>query len=165
MPPKKHKGAHSDTHPTLSYTSSRPSPVTGATHRSSLFSSSSFSYARLSTATNDLWKSYCANTSNSLLIIDAFLVFLMYVGGVQSVYACLTGGYPFNSFLAGFSAAVGQFVLAGMTHCCSRANWKASLRSQVDKANRTEFPEISPERYSTPRNLVLTDQGICGFRV
>ena len=41
-------------------------------------------------------------------------MFLMYVGGVQFVYACLTGGYPFNSFLAGFTAAVGQFVLAGM---------------------------------------------------
>ena len=148
MAPKKHKGAHSDTHPTLSYTSSRPSSVAGATHRSSLLSS--FSYARLSIATNDLWKSYWANTPNSLLIIDAFLVFLMYVGAVQFVYACLTGGYPFNSFLAGFSAAVGQFVLAGMTRCCSSANWEASLRSQVDKANRTEFPEISPERYLLP---------------
>ena len=111
MAAKKHKGGHSDTHPTLSYTSSRPSPIPGSTHRSS----SSFSYARLSTATTDLWKSYRANTPNSLLIIDAFLVFLMYVGGVQFVYACLTGGYPFNSFLAGFSAAVGQFVLAGKT--------------------------------------------------
>lgn len=117
MPPKKHKGGHSDTHSTLSYTSSRPSPVPGATHHHSLLSS--FSYARLSTATYDLWKSYRANTPNSLLIIDAFLVFLMYVGGVQFVYACLTGGYPFNSFLAGFSAAVGQFVLAGITSCVS----------------------------------------------
>lgn len=149
MPPKKHKGGHSDTPPTLSYTSSRPY-VAGATHHSSSLLSS-FSYARLSTATNDLWKSYRANTPNSLLIIDAFLVFLMYVGGVQFVYACLTGGYPFNSFLAGFSAAVGQFVLAGMTRLpCSSADWKASLRSQVDKANRTEFPEISAERYLLP---------------
>lgn len=73
-------------------------------------------------------------------MIDAFMVFLMYVGGVQFVYACLTGGYPFNSFLAGFAGAVGQFVLA------------ASLRSQVDKANRTEFPEVSPERY-LPRSV------------
>lgn len=30
------------------------------------------------------------------------------------MYACLTGGYPFNSFLAGFTAAVGQFVLTGL---------------------------------------------------
>jgi oligosaccharyltransferase complex subunit epsilon len=75
--------------------------------------SASFSVARISTATNELWKSYRTNTPNSLLIIDAFLVFLMYIGAVQFVYACLTGGYPFNSFLAGFSAAVGQFVLTG----------------------------------------------------
>jgi len=75
--------------------------------------SQSFSIQRLQTATNDLWKSYWHNTPNSLLIIDAFLVFLMYVGAVQFLYACLTGGYPFNSFLAGFAAAVGQFVLAG----------------------------------------------------
>jgi oligosaccharyltransferase complex subunit epsilon len=75
--------------------------------------STSFSISRVSIAANDLLKSYRANTPNSLVIIDAFLVFLMYVGAVQFVYACLTGGYPFNSFLAGFSAAVGQFVLAG----------------------------------------------------
>ena len=51
----------------------------------------------------------------------------MYVGAVQFVYACLTGGYPFNSFLAGFSAAVGQFVLAGNFAPFFRgndANWK-----------------------------------------
>ena len=75
--------------------------------------SQAISIERLQTATYDLWKSYWQNTPNSLLIIDAFLVFLMYVGAVQFVYACLTGGYPFNSFLAGFAAAVGQFVLAG----------------------------------------------------
>src|SRR5579859_2264387 len=74
----------------------------------------SFSMSHLGTATQELWISYLDNTPNSLLIIDAFLMFLMYVGGVQFVYACLTGGYPFNSFLAGFAAAVGQFVLAGM---------------------------------------------------
>ena len=72
------------------------------------------SLSTLSNATIELWKSYRAKTPNSLLIIDAFLVFLIYVGAVQFVYACLTGGYPFNSFLAGFAAAVGQFVLAGI---------------------------------------------------
>ena len=70
----------------------------------------------------------------------------MYVGAVQFVYACLTGGYPFNSFLAGFSAAVGQFVLAGIS-LFKVGLMEASLRSQVDKANRVEFPEISSERY------------------
>ena len=70
----------------------------------------------------------------------------MYVGAVQFVYACLTGGYPFNSFLAGFSAAVGQFVLAGISLFMKVELMEASLRSQVDKANRSEFPEVSPER-------------------
>jgi len=125
MPPKKHKPVHVD-HVQASTLPSRP--VVSSTQ------TSSFTIDRLSTATHELWKSYRSNTPNSLLIIDAFLVFLMYVGAVQFVYACLTGGYPFNSFLAGFSAAVGQFVLT------------ASLRSQVDKANRSEFPEVSPER-------------------
>jgi oligosaccharyltransferase complex subunit epsilon len=104
MAPKKHKPVHVD-------------PVQASTLPSRpvafLAQTPSFNFDRLSTATNELWKSYRSNTPNSLLIIDAFLVFLMYVGTVQFVYACLTGGYPFNSFLAGFSAAVGQFVLTG----------------------------------------------------
>jgi oligosaccharyltransferase complex subunit epsilon len=111
-PPKRQKAAipiHSVPVAASSVPSSRPAVV-------SANQSTSFSIARLSTAANDLWKSYRSNTPNSLLIIDAFLVFLMYVGGVQFVYACLTGGYPFNSFLAGFAAAVGQFVLTGNSH-------------------------------------------------
>jgi dolichyl-diphosphooligosaccharide---protein glycosyltransferase subunit DAD1/OST2 len=95
-----------------------PHPVASSPSRSPVVhpktQSPPLSFSKLSTAATDLWKSYLHNTPNSLFIIDAFLVFLMYVGAVQFVYACLTGGYPFNSFLAGFSAAVGQFVLAGM---------------------------------------------------
>jgi oligosaccharyltransferase complex subunit epsilon len=116
MAPKKHKHAHVET---VSSTPSRPSSI-------ALSQSTSFSISRLTIAANDVWKSYLANTSNSLMIIDAFLVFLMYVGGVQFVYACLTGGYPFNSFLAGFSAAVGQFVLAGIHPCNFTTNGSES---------------------------------------
>src|SRR5271170_5604928 len=105
--PKKHRQPTSDA--TITSTPSRPHILSSQ----STFSSTSLSLSRLSTASADLWKSYRANTPNSLLIIDAFLVFLIYIGAVQFMYACLTGGYPFNSFLAGFSAAVGQFVLAG----------------------------------------------------
>jgi oligosaccharyltransferase complex subunit epsilon len=115
MAPKKHK-VHAET---VSSTPSRP-------HSIALSQSTSFSISRLSVAANDLWKSYRANTPNSLMIIDAFLVFLMYVGGVQFVYACLTGGYPFNSFLAGFGAAVGQFVLAGIHLRNCKANGSES---------------------------------------
>src|SRR5271170_2940285 len=107
--PKKQRQTPSDS--TITSTPSRPPILV-----SQSTSSTSLSLSRLSTASADLWKSYRANTPNSLLIIDAFLVFLIYVGAVQFMYACLTGGYPFNSFLAGFSAAVGQFVLAGTSY-------------------------------------------------
>jgi oligosaccharyltransferase complex subunit epsilon len=110
MAPKKQKG---ETANIASSSRSRSSSVP---------SQSSSTLSHFSVAANDLWKSYWEKTPNSLLIIDAFLVFLMYVGGVQFLYACLTGGYPFNSFLSGFSAAVGQFVLAGNTHSTFVAN-------------------------------------------
>jgi len=42
---------------------------------------------------------------------------------------------PFNAFLSGFGATVGQFVLT------------ASLRMQTAAENRVEFSSISPERY------------------
>ncbi|KAJ6262709.1 hypothetical protein Dda_1265 [Drechslerella dactyloides] len=41
---------------------------------------------------------------------------------------------PFNAFLAGFAATVGQFVLT------------ASLRIQTNPANKSEFSSVSPER-------------------
>lgn len=41
---------------------------------------------------------------------------------------------PFNAFLSGFSATVGQFVLT------------ASLRMQTNTENKVEFEKISHER-------------------
>ncbi|KAI9650245.1 oligosaccharyltransferase complex subunit epsilon [Ciborinia camelliae] len=41
---------------------------------------------------------------------------------------------PFNAFLSGFSATVGQFVLT------------ASLRIQTNAENKAEFNSVSPER-------------------
>uniref|UniRef100_A0A8H7TL71 Dolichyl-diphosphooligosaccharide--protein glycosyltransferase subunit OST2 n=1 Tax=Bionectria ochroleuca TaxID=29856 RepID=A0A8H7TL71_BIOOC len=41
---------------------------------------------------------------------------------------------PFNAFLSGFGATVGQFVLT------------ISLRIQTTEANKSEFPQVSPER-------------------
>lgn len=43
---------------------------------------------------------------------------------------------PFNAFLSGFSATVGQFVLT------------ASLRIQTNPANKADFASISSERYA-----------------
>ncbi|KAL1890364.1 oligosaccharyltransferase complex subunit epsilon [Ceratocystis pirilliformis] len=67
-------------------------------------------------------------------LLDVFMVFLVAVGAIQFLYCVLAGNYPFNAFLSGFSATVGQFVLT------------ASLRVQTTTSNKTEFPEVSPER-------------------
>jgi len=81
-----------------------------------------------------LWNAYNDNTSSRLKTIDAFLVFLMLSGVMQFLYCILVTNFPFNAFLAGFASCVGQFVLA------------ASLRSQVNPENRSEFKDVSPER-------------------
>lgn len=67
-------------------------------------------------------------------LIDVFMAFLVVVGGLQFVYCVLVGNYPFNAFLAGFSATVGQFVLT------------ASLRIQTNPENKKEFESVSHER-------------------
>ncbi|KAI0637695.1 defender against death DAD protein [Trametes polyzona] len=81
-----------------------------------------------------LWNAYYETTSTRLKTIDAFLVFLVLSGVIQFLYCILVTNFPFNAFLAGFASCVGQFVLA------------ASLRSQVNPANRNEFKDVSPER-------------------
>jgi oligosaccharyltransferase complex subunit epsilon len=65
-------------------------------------------------------------------LIDHFLVFALLTGMIEFIYVLLVGQFPFNSFLAGFVAAVGFFVF---TVC---------LRLQV--ANPHEFHGISKER-------------------
>ncbi|KAK7226462.1 hypothetical protein V2G26_014465 [Clonostachys chloroleuca] len=67
-------------------------------------------------------------------LLDVFLVFLAAVGALQFLYCVLAGNYPFNAFLSGFGATVGQFVLT------------ISLRIQTTEANKSEFPQVSPER-------------------
>lgn len=81
-----------------------------------------------------VWNSYVENTAQRTKLIDVFMAFLVVVGGLQFVYCLLAGNYPFNAFLAGFGATVGQFVLT------------ASLRMQTDLANKAEFSTVSPER-------------------
>ncbi|KAK6541198.1 oligosaccharyltransferase complex subunit epsilon [Orbilia ellipsospora] len=83
---------------------------------------------------NAIWVKYIKETPQRTKLIDVFMVFLVAVGAVQFLYCVLAGNYPFNAFLAGFSATVGQFVLT------------ASLRIQTNPANKTEFSSVSPER-------------------
>jgi oligosaccharyltransferase complex subunit epsilon len=87
-----------------------------------------------SVALQSLWNAYLDTTPSRLKFIDSFLVFLVLSGVIQFVYCVLVTSFPFNAFLAGFASTVGQFVLT------------ASLRSQVNSANRTLFKEVSPER-------------------
>ncbi|KAJ5579217.1 hypothetical protein N7450_008084 [Penicillium hetheringtonii] len=57
-----------------------------------------------------VWQQYITSTPQRTLLLDAFMVFLVLVGGLQFLYCVLAGNYPFNAFLSGFSAAVGQSV-------------------------------------------------------
>ncbi|KAL5614712.1 hypothetical protein BROUX41_004807 [Berkeleyomyces rouxiae] len=77
---------------------------------------------------------YLKTTPQRTKLLDVFMVFLVVVGALQFLYCVLAGNYPFNAFLSGFSATVGQFVLT------------ASLRVQTTTSNKAEFPEVSPER-------------------
>ncbi|ROT39779.1 defender against cell death 1 protein [Sodiomyces alkalinus F11] len=77
---------------------------------------------------------YQSQTPQRTKLIDVFMAFLVLAGGVQFLYCILGGNYPFNSFLSGFGATVGQFVLT------------ASLRIQTTEANKADFPSVSQER-------------------
>ncbi|KAL4997338.1 DAD family-domain-containing protein [Aspergillus recurvatus] len=71
-----------------------------------------------------VWHQYLTTTPQRTMLLDAFMAFLVLVGGVQFAYCVLAGNYPFNAFLSGFCAAVGQFVLT------------ASLRMQTSSVER-----------------------------
>ncbi|QSZ29713.1 hypothetical protein DSL72_004230 [Monilinia vaccinii-corymbosi] len=81
-----------------------------------------------------IWQNYLDKTPQRTKLIDVFMSFLVVVGVLQFVYCILAGNYPFNAFLSGFSATVGQFVLT------------ASLRIQTNVENKAEFSSVSPER-------------------
>ncbi|MCJ1334742.1 hypothetical protein MMC09_000007 [Bachmanniomyces sp. S44760] len=81
-----------------------------------------------------IWNNYMDKTPQRTKLIDAFLAFLVVVGVLQFLYCIVAGNYPFNAFLAGFSATIGQFVLT------------ASLRMQSNPENKAEFGGMSQER-------------------
>ncbi|TKA23049.1 hypothetical protein B0A50_07365 [Salinomyces thailandicus] len=81
-----------------------------------------------------VWNNYVEKTAQRTKLLDAFMAFLIVVAGLQFLYCLLAGNYPFNAFLSGFSATIGQFVLT------------ASLRMQTNPENQAEFETISHER-------------------
>ncbi|KNC79094.1 hypothetical protein SARC_08506 [Sphaeroforma arctica JP610] len=87
----------------------------------------------LGEAVNIAFAKYNKVTPGKLKAIDCFLVYVMAVGVIQFVYACLVGTDPFNSFLAGFLSCIGTFVLT------------VSLRMQA-KEDMIMYPESTPKR-------------------
>ncbi|KAF2634114.1 defender against death DAD protein [Massarina eburnea CBS 473.64] len=81
-----------------------------------------------------IWSKYVSKTPQRVKLLDSFMLFLVVVGALQFLYCLIVGNFPFNAFLAGFSATVGQFVLT------------ASLRIQTNPENKSEFESISHER-------------------
>ncbi|KAL6356525.1 hypothetical protein LRP88_10126 [Fusarium phalaenopsidis] len=87
----------------------------------------------------NIYDHYIQDTPQRTKLIDVFLV----PGASCETYQILTSIQPFNAFLSGFSATVGQFVLT------------ASLRVQTSQSNKTEFPSVSPESIRRLRRLQL----------
>ena len=78
---------------------------------------------------------YFHTLTPKLKLIDIFLVFLVVLGVLQFVYVLLIGNFPFNAFLGGFAACVGQFVLL------------VSLRLQINDGER----ELKRRVLDTPK--------------
>jgi oligosaccharyltransferase complex subunit epsilon len=72
--------------------------------------------------------------NQKLRLIDTFLAFLIAIGIVQFGFCLMGGSFPFNAFLSGFSATVGQFVLT------------VGLRLQSSESNKQLFNGLLPER-------------------
>ncbi|KAK4186141.1 defender against death DAD protein [Podospora australis] len=116
-----------------------PIPTTTSTATTAAIKSSSSKQAASNTQAwdkvfNNITTHYLKTTPQRTKLLDAFMAFLVVVGALQFLYCVLAGNYPFNAFLSGFSATVGQFVLT------------ASLRIQTTEANKKDFPAVSPER-------------------
>ncbi|KAF7186238.1 Dolichyl-diphosphooligosaccharide--protein glycosyltransferase subunit dad1 [Pseudocercospora fuligena] len=117
-----------------------PQSVTSATQPKTANRPSSTSTSSIKNAQDaqqialGVWNNYVNHTPQRVKLIDFFMGFLILVGVLQFAYCVLAGNYPFNAFLSGFSATVGQFVLT------------ASLRIQTNPENKSDFEKISHER-------------------
>ncbi|RAO71253.1 uncharacterized protein BHQ10_007265 [Talaromyces amestolkiae] len=112
--------------------------------------------ASVAEITQHILNRYFAQTPQRTFLLDAFMVYLVLVGGIQFVYCVVAGNYPFNAFLAGFSAAVGQFVLTAslrmQTTSSSSASTNVSISSKgkLQTTSSTEqegTQEVSHERF------------------
>ncbi|KAJ4008808.1 oligosaccharyltransferase complex subunit epsilon [Fusarium irregulare] len=81
-----------------------------------------------------VWNHYVKETPQRIKLVDMFLVYLVIIGAIQFFNCAITGTFPFNAFLSGFSATVTQFVLT------------VGLRLQTNEAVKSDSVDISPER-------------------
>ncbi|KAI9854788.1 MAG: oligosaccharyltransferase complex subunit epsilon [Vezdaea acicularis] len=131
-----HNTPSKPTHTQLQPQHPPPTPSTASTTNplSSLTKSTNPAIADPAAVLQNLWRSYVDKTPQRVKLLDSFMAFLVLSGALQFVYCVLAGNYPFNAFLSGFSATIGQFVLT------------ASLRMQTNPENKKEFGTISNER-------------------
>lgn len=93
-------------------------------------------FEELSKSVITSYKQYLKDLENDqkLRLIDTFLAFLVVVGIIQFSFCLLGGSFPFNAFLGGFSATIGQCVLT------------VGLRLQNSDSNKDLFNGLLPER-------------------
>jgi len=90
--------------------------------------------SQLQTSLQTLVSNYTSTTPARVKLIDSFLLFILISGVLQFAYRILITSFPYNAFLGGFGATVGQFVLL------------AGLRAQVAPGRDAEFKNVSQER-------------------
>jgi len=89
------------------------------------------------------------------------MAFLVLVGGIQFVYCVLAGNYPFNAFLSGFCAAVGQFVLtASLRMQTSTISDGSSDGGRDKKAGSSSLSPASKGKEDLAGAAELTTRGI-----
>ncbi|KAJ5678268.1 uncharacterized protein N7477_003901 [Penicillium maclennaniae] len=96
-----------------------------------------------------VWQQYTTTTPQRTMLLDAFMAFLVLVGGLQFLYCVLAGNYPFNAFLSGFCAAVGQFVLTASLRMQTSDDSRAPTSKPSSKGKNARFADEDGEEEAT----------------
>ncbi|KAJ5713823.1 uncharacterized protein N7483_011004 [Penicillium malachiteum] len=106
---------------------------------------------------NHVWQQYISNTPQRTLLLDAFMAFLVLVGGLQFLYCVVAGNYPFNAFLSGFSAAVGQFVLTASLRMQTSDSGSAGSSKPSSKGKNARFADEETEEGGISHERAFAD--------
>jgi len=129
-------------------TSSSATTSAGTTYLSSKSSAKDIAY--------HLWQRYLSETPQRIYLLDSFMVFLVAVGAAQFVYCVIGGNYPFNAFLSGFCAAVGQFVLTASLRM-QTLNSPSLTESSTNKGNEAKQQELKQEENTISSERAFAD--------